>query len=195
MDRLRTEGLGTMGSNRRFLKGEEAVNKPAAVFAGSAWQKVLARDVAADGQFVYAVKSTGIYCRPSCPSRRPERRNVSFFPGHQQAEAAGFRACLRCEPARIQPRPDPQAEAIARAAQMLSDRAAERTSLEDLAKAAGLGRFALLRGFRPSSHASAVKSIFAKLYGLPGCRSLGRCMSPALAPLAGSMKMSTRAWG
>ena len=71
-----------------------APSKPVAppVFAGKAWQQVLARDSRADGQFVYAVKSTGIYCRPSCPSRRPERKNVSFFPSPAQAEAAGFRA-------------------------------------------------------------------------------------------------------
>src|ERR1700761_3567650 len=59
------------------------------VFAGKAWQQVLARDARADGQFVYAVKSTGIYCKPSCPSRRPERKNVSFFPHASAAEAAG----------------------------------------------------------------------------------------------------------
>nr|MBW4039893.1 bifunctional transcriptional activator/DNA repair enzyme protein Ada [Acidobacteriota bacterium] len=66
------------------------------IFAGRAWQQVLARDPAADGQFVYAVKSTGIFCRPTCPSRRPERKNVSFFPNPALAEAAGFRPCLRC---------------------------------------------------------------------------------------------------
>jgi AraC family transcriptional regulator of adaptative response/methylated-DNA-[protein]-cysteine methyltransferase len=109
---------------------------------------VLARDAAADGQFVYAVKSTGIYCKPSCPSRRPERKNVSFFPAPAQAEAAGFRACLRCEPSLAEPKADAQAAAIARAAELLSERGGERTSLEDLATAAGLGRFALQRGFK-----------------------------------------------
>jgi AraC family transcriptional regulator of adaptative response/methylated-DNA-[protein]-cysteine methyltransferase len=118
------------------------------VFAGRAWQQVLARDTSADGQFVYAVKSTGIYCRPSCPSRRPERKNVSFFPTPALAEAAGFRACLRCEPSRVAPRPDPQAEAIAKAAQFLSTHAGERTRLDDLAQASGLGKFALQRGFK-----------------------------------------------
>ena len=68
------------------------------VFAGRAWQQVLARDTSADGQFFYGVKSTGVYCKPSCPSRRPERKNVSFYPTQAAAEAAGFRACLRCEP-------------------------------------------------------------------------------------------------
>ena len=124
------------------------IGKSAAVFAGRAWQQVLARDASADGQFVYAVKSTGIYCKPSCPSRRPERKNVSFFPAPAQAEAAGFRACLRCEPSLAAPKADPQAAAVAKAAELLSRRAGERTSLEDLAAAAGLGRFALQRGFK-----------------------------------------------
>jgi AraC family transcriptional regulator of adaptative response/methylated-DNA-[protein]-cysteine methyltransferase len=124
-------------------------NKTApSVFAGRAWQQVLARDASADGQFVYAVKSTGIYCRPSCPSRRPERKNVSFFPTNALAEAAGFRPCLRCEPQRTTPKQDPQAAAIAKAADFLTEHAGERTKLDDLAAAAGLGKFALQRGFK-----------------------------------------------
>lgn len=118
-----------------------------AVFAGRAWQQVLARDPSADGQFVYAVKTTGIYCRPSCPSRRPERRNVRFFATPEQAEVAGFRACLRCEPLRAEPKPDPQADAIARAAAYLTEHAHERIDLEALAAHVGLGKFALQRGF------------------------------------------------
>ncbi len=118
------------------------------VFAGRAWQQVLARDAAADGQFVYAVKSTGIFCRPSCASRKPDRKNVSFFPTPALAEAAGFRPCLRCEPQRTTPKPDPQAEAIARAANFLSEHTAERTTLDQLAAASGLGKFALQRGFK-----------------------------------------------
>jgi AraC family transcriptional regulator of adaptative response/methylated-DNA-[protein]-cysteine methyltransferase len=123
-------------------------NSTPSVFAGRAWQQVLARDAAADGQFVYAVKSTGVFCRPSCPSRRPERKNVSFFPTPALAEAAGFRACLRCEPQRTTPKADPQAEAIARAANFLSEHTAERTTLDQLAAASGLGKFALQRGFK-----------------------------------------------
>jgi AraC family transcriptional regulator of adaptative response/methylated-DNA-[protein]-cysteine methyltransferase len=64
----------------------------------SRWQAVLARDGASDGKFVFAVSSTGVYCRPSCPSRRPRRENVTFFGRPQDAESAGFRACLRCRP-------------------------------------------------------------------------------------------------
>ena len=63
------------------------------------WQAVQARDATRDGQFVFAVSSTGVYCRPSCPSRRPRRENVSFFRRVEEAEKAGYRACLRCRPA------------------------------------------------------------------------------------------------
>jgi len=62
------------------------------------WKAVQARDTSQDGQFVFAVSSTGVYCRPSCPSRRPRRENVSFFHRPEQAENAGYRACLRCRP-------------------------------------------------------------------------------------------------
>ena len=60
------------------------------------WSFVLARDARADGRFVYAVKSTGVFCRPSCPSRRPRLENVEFFDSPTQAQQAGYRACRRC---------------------------------------------------------------------------------------------------
>lgn len=134
------------------------VNNPMAVaagpvavpsfFPGRQWQQVLERDAAADGQFFYAVKSTKIYCRPSCPSRRPMRKNVSFFPTATAAEAAGYRPCKRCEPEQATPRPDPQAAVIAAATEYLAEHATERTKLVDLAKATGVGRLTILRGFR-----------------------------------------------
>ncbi len=62
------------------------------------WHQVLARDPAADGAFVFAVKTTGIYCRPSCPARRPSPANVDFYDSSTQAEDAGFRPCKRCKP-------------------------------------------------------------------------------------------------
>jgi methylphosphotriester-DNA--protein-cysteine methyltransferase len=65
------------------------------------WQAVLSRDVAADGKFVFGVTTTGIYCRPTCPARRPRRDHVRFFDSPQAAEQAGMRACFRCKPARI----------------------------------------------------------------------------------------------
>ncbi len=69
------------------------------------WQAVLARDGASDGKFVFAVSSTGVYCRPSCPSKRPRRENVTFFGMPQEAEKAGFRACLRCRPKAVSGNP------------------------------------------------------------------------------------------
>jgi AraC family transcriptional regulator of adaptative response/methylated-DNA-[protein]-cysteine methyltransferase len=65
------------------------------------WQAVLARDAGQDGKFVFAVSSTGVYCRPSCPSKRPRRENVTFFRQPDEAEKAGYRACLRCRPKAI----------------------------------------------------------------------------------------------
>src|SRR5580704_4648610 len=62
------------------------------------WQAVLARDASQDGNFVFAVSTTGVYCRPSCPARRPRRQNVTFFRKPDEAENAGYRACLRCRP-------------------------------------------------------------------------------------------------
>src|SRR5260370_1525187 len=62
------------------------------------WHAVLARDGASDGKFVFAVSSTGVYCRPSCPSKRPRRENVTFFRRPEEAQSAGFRECLRCRP-------------------------------------------------------------------------------------------------
>src|SRR5712692_4026926 len=62
------------------------------------WQAVMERNRGADGSFVYAVRSTGVYCRPSCPSRRPRREQVVFFEEADAAERAGFRPCRRCRP-------------------------------------------------------------------------------------------------
>src|SRR6478752_1632781 len=93
-----------------------------------AWHAVASRDARYDGHFVYAVRSTRVYCRPSCPSRRPLRENVSFFTTPDDAEHAGFRACLRCSP-RAESTGGP---AIERAVQYLdanSDRAVSLTEL------------------------------------------------------------------
>jgi AraC family transcriptional regulator of adaptative response/methylated-DNA-[protein]-cysteine methyltransferase len=68
------------------------------VIEDSQWQAVVTRDSASDGKFVFAVSSTGVYCRPSCPARRPRRENVTFFRRPQEAESAGFRECMRCRP-------------------------------------------------------------------------------------------------
>lgn len=128
--------------------GTQAKLKVPSVFAGKAWQQVLTRDARADGQFVYAVKTTRIFCKPSCPSRRPERKNVTFFPSAEQARAGGYRACLRCEPESVARKDDPQIAAIDAAASYLTEHATERTRLKDVAKATGLAPLTILRGFK-----------------------------------------------
>jgi AraC family transcriptional regulator of adaptative response/methylated-DNA-[protein]-cysteine methyltransferase len=117
-------------------------------FAETQWQQVLERDASADGQFFYGVKSTGIVCKPSCPSRRPTRENVRFFPTLTDAFEAGFRACRRCNPDSTAPRPDPHGRVIARVAKYLGDHPGQRVTTEALAKAAGVNRLTLLRAFR-----------------------------------------------
>src|SRR5690242_940534 len=74
------------------LNGEPLLNEDAC------YQALLDRRQSADGMFYTAVKTTKIYCRPVCPSRTPMRKNVLFFRTQAEAEAAGFRACLRCRP-------------------------------------------------------------------------------------------------
>lgn len=98
---IRTRNAELRGSAPPFRQGE------------ACWQAVQHRDRGADGAFVYAVRSTGIYCRPSCPSRKPRREQVVFFPLPEAAEQGGFRACLRCRPQRAHLR-DPKTEIAAR---------------------------------------------------------------------------------
>ncbi len=118
------------------------------VDAQAAWNAVLNHDRRYDGRFVYAVSSTHIYCRPSCPSRRPARHRVTFFPSPQQAEAGGFRACLRCRPQSDQGSlPDRRIE---QARQYLDARADETVSLRRLADHVGLSPFHLQRAFQRS---------------------------------------------
>jgi AraC family transcriptional regulator of adaptative response/methylated-DNA-[protein]-cysteine methyltransferase len=78
------------------------------------WKAVLARDSSHDGAFLFAVSTTGVYCRPSCPARRPRRENVQFFSKPEQAEKAGFRACLRCRPKSAGDRQGTRIQAICR---------------------------------------------------------------------------------
>ena len=95
------------------------------------WQAVEARDARFDGAFVYAVRSTGIYCRPSCPSRRPRRPHVTFFALPEAAERAGFRSCLRCRPRTVRVR-DAQAERIQDVCRFVQEHLEEPLTLERL---------------------------------------------------------------
>jgi AraC family transcriptional regulator of adaptative response/methylated-DNA-[protein]-cysteine methyltransferase len=107
------------------------------------WQHVMARDARQDGRFVFAVRTTGIYCRPSCPSRRPRRDSVEFFPDPQQAERAGYRACLRCKPTEV----SAQAQFVMRA-RMFLDESQGVLTLADLSKRVGVSPFHLQRLFK-----------------------------------------------
>lgn len=110
------------------------------------WTQVLTRAVEADGRFVYAVQSTGVFCRPTCPSRRPRRDRVRFFDQPQQAERAGFRACLRCTPQGARP-VNVAVRAVAQAASYLRAHATEPVALADLAAHVDLSASHLQRAF------------------------------------------------
>jgi AraC family transcriptional regulator of adaptative response/methylated-DNA-[protein]-cysteine methyltransferase len=123
------------------------------------WARVVARDRTADGEFFYSVATTGVYCRPSCPSRLANPKNVRFHASPAEAEAAGFRACRRCRPDR--PSADAQhAETIARACLMI-EQAVEPPPLAELAQAAGLSAhyfhrmFKAVTGVAPKAYAAA----------------------------------------
>ena len=110
------------------------------------WAAVLRRDPAADGRFYYSVRSTGVYCRPSCPSRGAKRANVAFHASSQEAEAAGFRPCLRCAP-HLPPLAERQREAVARACRLIGE-SDQAPDLDTLARAAGMSRFHFHRVFK-----------------------------------------------
>lgn len=124
------------------------------------WKAVRERDRGADGKFVYAVRSTGIYCRPSCPSRKPQREQVEFFSLPEAAEQKGFRACRRCKPRTARLR-DPRTAAVARVCRAIEERISAdgagtadasddeaRLTLSALSSTVGLSAHQLERAFR-----------------------------------------------
>jgi AraC family transcriptional regulator, regulatory protein of adaptative response / methylated-DNA-[protein]-cysteine methyltransferase len=144
------------------------------------WQAVQVRDVGSDGAFVYAVHSTGIYCKPSCPSRRPHRDHVEFFLVPAAAEQKGFRACKRCKPrlARVQ---DLRTDVVARVCHEIDKqlqsgdghasggkRSDFRLTLPALSAGAGMSAHQLERAFRrvmgisPRQYADAQRMKFLK---------------------------------
>jgi AraC family transcriptional regulator, regulatory protein of adaptative response / methylated-DNA-[protein]-cysteine methyltransferase len=110
------------------------------------WRKLLARDPSSDGEFYYGVKTTGVYCRPSCASRLPRPENVAFYANVESARRAGLRACKRCRPDQAT-RATPHVEKIARACRML-ERASRTPKLAELAAAVGLSPYHFHRTFR-----------------------------------------------
>jgi AraC family transcriptional regulator of adaptative response/methylated-DNA-[protein]-cysteine methyltransferase len=112
------------------------------------WQAVLTRDRSSDGSFVYAVRSTGIYCRPSCPSRRPRHEQVVFFPLPQSAEQAGFRPCRRCQPRNSDGYTNAQAEIIFQACRAIESHLDEDLSLASLGAQLHISPHHLQRSFK-----------------------------------------------
>ena len=125
------------------------------------WRAVVERDPHWDGVFVYGVRSTGIYCRATCPSRRPRRDRVRVFPRTTDAQAAGFRACRRCHP---DARTEAAVDRVGRACALIARRKGANVPLSVLAKAAGVGSHQLLRSFKqalgitPREYADAVRA-------------------------------------
>ncbi len=134
--------------------------------ATEAWTAVLARDARQDGRFVYAVRTTGVFCRPSCPSRRPRPEHVAFFTDSAAATAAGYRACRRCAP--HAPQSDmaqpAAAAAVARARAYLDAHPDAPASLDALARHVGLSpshlqrTFTRLVGTSPKRYAAALRA-------------------------------------
>lgn len=134
------------------------------------WAAVESRDATYDGHFVLAVKTTGIYCRPSCPARTPKRENVAFYDVPAAAEAAGFRACKRCHPQK-QHLADPMMAAIEDAARGIERRLVDDAgvpSLSELADRAGFNAqhfqkaFKKALGVSPKQYADARRLVLLK---------------------------------
>lgn len=127
------------------------------------WKSLAERDASADGAFVYGVTSTGIYCRPSCPSRRPRADRVRFFDTTTDARQAGFRACKRCRPDTVG-LSQPGVEAVRRASAYLSTHAEQPVTLAHLARVAAMSphhlqrRFKAIVGLSPREFQAAVRA-------------------------------------
>ncbi len=110
------------------------------------WEAVLARDANQDGQFFFAVSTTGVYCRPSCPAKRPRRENVAFYRRPEDAEKAGYRACLRCKPRSASG--NPQTATVKEMCRYIEQHLDEPVTLERLAKVFRQSPFHLQRTFK-----------------------------------------------
>ena len=149
----------------------------------SRWNAVVARDRNASGTFVYAVSSTGVYCRPGCASRRPRRDRVAFFDTPGDAERAGFRACRRCRPREAAANPDPWIDRIRRACVYLAN-VEGHVTLPSLARRLGGSPYHLQRNFKrivgitPRKYAEACRLQRIKR-GLRGSKSVTDAMLDA----------------
>ena len=156
------------------------------------WASVTTRDAASDGTFVYAVRTSGVYCRPACPSRLPLRKNVDFYETTEAAEAAGFRACKRCRPSESS-EAKRHVAAIGRACALIRERDTP-PSLTELAAAAGISRFHFHRVFKQITGTTPREWGKARRIGRsPSCSTAARAspsrfMPPVSAPARGPMR-------
>ncbi|MBI5335925.1 MAG: bifunctional DNA-binding transcriptional regulator/O6-methylguanine-DNA methyltransferase Ada [Burkholderiales bacterium] len=141
---------------------KQAASAAAAVTADPRWAAVQARDAGADGRFVYSVSTTGVYCRPSCPSRRARPEHVRFHDTVADAQQAGFRSCRRCLPDGP-PRAELQAQLVAAVIRHI-EQADAPPSLDDLARQAGVSpghlhrMFKAQTGLTPRAYAQALRA-------------------------------------
>src|SRR2546423_3236782 len=138
-----------MRAGGRVMNQDQNILQELRVIEGDVyWQSVLAKDERFNGIFVYGVRSTGIYCKPSCPSRRPGRRQVAFFPSCEAAEASGFRACLRCQPRQVT-QSDPRVKMVLRVCHAIETQEDDTLlSLDDLSARVGVNPHHLQRTFK-----------------------------------------------
>jgi AraC family transcriptional regulator of adaptative response/methylated-DNA-[protein]-cysteine methyltransferase len=138
----------TEPAGRPVASRERGTHEAGAPETGTAqqWAAIAGRDRMSDGQFVYGVRTTGVYCRPSCPSRSARRENVRFFDTTHDARAAGYRACKRCQPD-VAPLELRQSEAVLVACRALEG-SASGIALAELAGAAGLSAYHFHRIFK-----------------------------------------------
>lgn len=111
------------------------------------WAAVRDRNAVFDGVFYFGVRTTGVFCRPSCSSKRPKRENISFFRSADEAENAGFRACLRCRPKDVY-FPGAGAELVAKAFEILKDADSETATIEELSLRLGVSSGHLQKTFK-----------------------------------------------
>jgi len=143
---LAEESSGEISAMHSYSKPSDSRPDGAQPVEDRRWDAVVARDSAHDGEFVFAVSTTGVYCRPSCPARRPRRGNVTFYPRPDQAEKAGFRACLRCRPRSVSG--NLQSDTVKEICRYIEQHLDEPVTLKRLGKAFRQSPFHLQRRFK-----------------------------------------------
>lgn len=174
--------MPSSSSERRALAAQT-------VQADPRWAAIRRRDAASDGQFFYSVRSTGVYCRPSCGARAPRPENVAFHPTAAAAEAAGFRPCQRCHP-ELPPPAQRQAELVAGLCRFIESRESP-PSLAELAAQAGLSPHHLHRLFK--AHTGLTPKAYAEAHRARRLRAqLGRADSVTAAAYEAGFNASSR---